>query len=319
MTVQASQDLPLPGARVEAGPPQRVFLAIGLVLLSAFLFSTCDIAAKMMRETAPAPLVTWMRYIVYLAVALPYVLARRGRGALVTRKPLLQALRALAAVMSTTTFIWGLAYQDVSFNTAIHFMSPIYMTLLAVLVLRESVALRQWLAAFVGFCGVLLIVQPGSAPLSPMLLFPIASGLFWASGALLTRMMRSEPAETIFVWTGIIGSVVGTIIVIPVFRLPVGMEWTYALIGSIAFAFAHLTMITALRLAPLSLVAPITYVQLIFTGLLSVVVVGQTPDVLTLAGSVLIAAGGLEAARRGQAGRTETTRQPRGGDLPPTV
>lgn len=310
MTAQTSQDVPLPRARVEGGPPQRVLLAIGFVLLSAFLFSTCDVAAKMLRETAPAPLVTWMRYIVYLAVALPYVLVRRGPGVLVTRKPLLQAGRGLAAVMSTTMFISGLAYQDVSFNTAIHFMSPIYMTLMAVLVLRETVGLRQWIATFVGFCGVLLVVQPGGASLSPMLLFPIASGFFWASGALLTRLMRSESSETIFVWTGIIGSLLTSIIVIPVFRLPVGAEWTYALIGSVAFAFAHLTGITALRLAPLSLVAPITYVQLVFTGLMSVVIVGQTPDVLTIAGSVLIAVGGLEAARR---------RQPQGEETAPTV
>ena len=60
-------------------------------------------------------------------------------------------------------------------------------------------------------------------------------------------------------------------------------------------------MITAMRLAPLSLLAPITYAQLAFTGLLSAAILGQAPDVWTLAGAVLIAAGGLEAARRGRA------------------
>lgn len=299
MTVEVTSDIPR--LRVEAGPPQRVLLAIGLILVAAFLFAACDIAAKLMRQTAPAPLVTWARYVVYLAVALPYVLARRGRGGLATAQPWLQLGRGAVAAMSTTTFIWSFGALDVSSATAIHFMSPIYITLLAVLVLHESVAVRQWAAAAVGFCGVLLIVRPGAAPLSPALLFPIASGLFWAVGALLTRMMRAEPAETTFVWTGIVGTAITTLFVLPVWRLPVGMEWTYALSGSFAFALAHLAMITAMRLAPLSLLAPITYAQLAFTGLLSAVILGQAPDVWTLAGAVLIAAGGLEAARRGRA------------------
>lgn len=290
-------------APATAAPQPRLWLALGLVIAAAFLFAACDVAAKLMRETAPAPLVTWMRYVVFLAVALPYALARRGRAGLATRQPWLQIGRGVAAVMSTTTFIWSLAYLDVSSSTAIHFMSPIYITLLAVLVLRETVGVRQWLAAGIGFGGVLLIVRPGAVPLSAALLFPVASGLCWALGALFTRMMKAEPAETIFAWTGIVGTIGATLFVLPVWRLPVGAEWTYALIGSITFALAHLTTITAQRLAPLSLLAPITYAQLIFTGLMSVFIVGQTPDVWTLAGSVLIAAGGLEAARHGQARR----------------
>lgn len=295
MTIEATTEIP----RAETGPQQKLLLALALVILSAFLFAACDVAAKMMRQTAPAPLVTWLRYVVYLGCALPYVLARRGWGGLATRHPMLQVGRGIAAVMSTTLFIWSLAALDVSSSTAIHFMSPIYITILAVVVLREKVVMRQWAAAFVGFCGVLLIVRPGAVPLSAPLLFPVASGLCWAVGALLTRLMKSEPAETIFVWTGIVGTAGATLFVLPVWRLPVGMEWTYALAGSITFALAHLTTITAMRIAPLSLVAPITYAQLIFTGLLSVVIVGQAPDIWTLAGSALIAAGGLEAARQG--------------------
>lgn len=298
MTAQATSEMAR--QRAEAGPQPRILLALGLIILAALLFATCDVAAKMMRQTAPAPLVTWLRYVVYLAFALPYVVMRRGWGVLATRQPALQIGRGIAAVMSTTTFIWSLAYLDVSSSTAIHFMSPIYITILAVLVLHEKVVVRQWAAAFVGFFGVLLIVRPGAAPLSPALLFPVISGLCWATGALLTRLMKAEPAETIFIWTGIVGTIGASLFVLPVWRLPVGMEWTYALIGSFTFALAHLTTITAMRIAPLSLLAPITYTQLVFTGILSVVIVGQAPDIWTLAGSVLIAAGGLEAARQGR-------------------
>jgi drug/metabolite transporter (DMT)-like permease len=289
---------------------RRVLVAVALMVVASLFFASCDIAAKLMRQTAPASLVTWLRYVVYVAVAVPYVLARRGPTVFRPRHPWLCGLRGACAVSSTTLFITGLAFLDVPTNTALHFMSPIYMTVLAVVVLRERVAVRQWLAALIGFCGVLIIVRPGTDAMSAAVLFPIGSGVAWAVGALLVRLMPDESAETIFLWTGIVGAAIASLTVVPDFRLPGGIEWLYALGGSLAFAVAHIMMVTAMQMAPLSLLAPISYVQIVFTGILSVAVVGAAPDLATIAGSVLVAVGGLESARQGRSRRGSAAETP---------
>lgn len=293
----------LPEASGEAPslPPrnsERTLLAILLVVGSTVFFAGGDVGAKLMKETAPAQLATWFRYFVFFLVALPWALSSKGLSVFRPASYRLQIGRGLAAVASTSFFILGLAYLDVPSNTAIHFISPIIVMVLSVFVLGETVGIRRWLAAAVGFAGVLLIVRPGTDGFQLAALFPLGSATAWALGALFTRLMKNEPTEVTFMWTGMIGLGVSTLLVLPVFHIPTGRELAYGIGGSLSFTLAHMLFISGLKLAPLSLLAPITYVQLVSAGLLSYLFFGDFPSYYTLLGSALIAGSGLYSAHR---------------------
>lgn len=284
---------------------ERALLAILLVVGSTIFFAGGDVGAKLMKQTAPAPLATWFRYFVFFLVGLPWAMWSRGLSAFRPASYRLQIGRGLAAVVSTSFFILGLAYLDVPSNTAIHFTSPIIVMVLSVFVLGEMVGFRRWIAALVGFCGVLLIVRPGTDSFQLAALLPLGSATAWALGALFTRLMKNEPIEITFMWTGMIGLSVSTLLVIPVFHVPTGLELAYAIGGSLSFTIAHMLFIAGLKLAPLSLLAPITYVQLVSAGVLSYLFFGDVPSHYTLAGSALIAGAGLYSAHRERVRKVE--------------
>ena len=291
---EASGEAPSP----PSSSPERVLLAILLVVGSTIFFAGGDIGAKLMKETAPAPLATWFRYFVFFLVATPWALSSRGLSAFRPASYRLQIARGLAAVASTSFFILGLAYLDVPSATTIHFISPIIVMVLSIFVLGETVGIRRWLSAAVGFTGVLLIVRPGTASFQLAALLPLGSATAWAFGALFTRLMKNEPTEVTFMWTGIVGLGVSTLLVLPVFHVPTGRELAYGIGGSLSFTFAHLLFISGLKLAPLSVLAPITYVQLVSAGVLSYLFFGDFPSYYTLMGMGLIAASGLYSAHR---------------------
>lgn len=277
---------------------ERTYLAIALVVLSTVFFAGGDVGAKLMRETAPGSLAVWLRYFVYLLVALPYGLMRRGPMVFRPARMAFQAGRGLTAVGSTTFFIAGLGYLDVPSNTAVHFISPIFVMALSVVFLGEEVGLRRWLAAFVGFLGVLVVVRPGSSTFQIAALFPVCSAFSWALSALFTRINKDDPGETTFLWTGIFGLAVASIAALPTWRLPMGAEWAYGLGGSLSFTIAQLLIIAAFRMAPLSILAPITYLQLVSAAALSYLFYGTLPSAWTLCGSALIAGSGLYSSHR---------------------
>lgn len=289
----SGEALPFPSRNTE-----RTLLAILLVVGSTVFFAGGDVGAKLMKETAPAQLATWFRYFVFFLVAFPWAIATRGLSAFRPASYRLQIGRGLAAVASTSFFILGLAYLDVPSNTAIHFISPIIVMVLSVLVLGEIVGIRRWLSAAVGFAGVLLIVRPGTDSFQLAALLPLASATAWALGALFTRLMKDEPTEVTFMWTGMLGLSVSTLLVLPVFYVPTGRELLYGIGGSLSFTLAHMLFISGLKLAPLSLLAPITYVQLVSAGLLSYLFFGDFPSYYTLIGSMMIAGSGLYSAHR---------------------
>jgi drug/metabolite transporter (DMT)-like permease len=275
--MSTASDAPGEAPRQPGRSSERLLLAMMLVVGSTVFFAGGDVGAKLMKQTAPAQLATWFRYLVLFLVAVPWALTAKGFSAFRPSSFSLQIGRGLAAV---------------------HFISPIIVMVLSIFILGEQVGIRRWLSAVVGFVGVLLIVRPGADSFQLAALLPLGSATAWALGALFTRLMRSEPTEVTFMWTGIIGLAVSSLLVLPVFRMPTGPELAYGIGGSLSFTLAHMLFISGLKLAPLSLLAPITYVQLVSAGVLSYLFFGNLPSYYTLIGSALIAGSGLYSAHR---------------------
>jgi len=281
-------------------PPAKdtTLAAIGLAVLVAVFFALSDITAKILTGTLPAVEVTWLRYIVLCLLIVPPVLMARGREAMQTSRLRLQVVRALAIAGSSILFILGLAYLPVAEATAINFISPIFITALSVPFLGEKVGIRRWAAAVVGFIGVMLVVQPGSSAFQPAALLPLGAALAWAAAVITTRSMHSERPDTTLAWTAVIGLVALTPLVPFVWRAP-----TLAEVGLVTLMGAFSTMgqwliILAYRRAAASIIAPFSYVQLLFAGLFGFAVFGTVPGIMTVAGGAVIAASGLYTAHR---------------------
>ena len=257
-----------------------------------------DVAAKVLTDTLPAIEVTWLRYVVFGLVVVPAVFVARGAKAMHTPRLRLQIIRALAVAGSSVLFILGLGHLQVAEATAINFISPIFITALSIPLLGEKVGIRRWAAAAVGFLGVMLVVQPGSSAFQMAALLPIGAALSWAMAAIATRLMSSERPETTLAWSAVVGLIALTAFVPFHWRTPTAGEIGLAVLMGGFSTMGHWLIILAYRKAAVSTIAPFSYVQLLFAGLLGFGVFGTVPGAMTLVGGGVIAASGLYTAHR---------------------
>jgi drug/metabolite transporter (DMT)-like permease len=276
----------------------NVSIGIALIVASTIFFSAGDIAAKILTETLPSVQVTWLRYLVFVALVVPAAFAARGREALKTSRQGLQLVRGVAVVMASISFMLGLEYLQVAEATAINFVSPIFITALSIPLLGEKVGARRFAAAGVGFLGVMLIVRPGTEAFQLAALFPIGAALVWAFATIATRHMNVERPETTLAYTAMVGFLILSALVPFEWRAMSLREVGYGLLTGLLSTAGHWLVIRGYRIASASILAPFSYVQLLFASLFGFAAFGAIPGSWTFVGGAVIAASGLYTAYR---------------------
>ncbi len=257
-------------------------------------FVLMDVSIKVSVADLPVPQVIWARFVVHMAtVALVVRLAGR-RIPPVSKRPLLQILRSVVLAACNITFSIAIAHVPLAEATSIGFLSPLFTLLLAATVLKERIGWRAWAAVALGFLGVLVILRPGLGVTHPAAFLVLGTAALFAVYAILTRhLAQFDDSLTTIFHTGLAATVV-TAVAVPFFWVtPDARGW--ALLGVIGMlgGIGHYLMILAYTAAPASLLAPFTYVQLLWAALFGWLVFGDRPDLFTWAGGLVIAAGGL--------------------------
>lgn len=286
---------------VDAGLPrvnEQILFAIALIVASTFLFAACDVGAKFIQHEASAEKIAWWRNLTYVIVAVPFALRREGRAVFHPRHPWFNILRGLTAICGTILFLIGLQHQQIPDATAIAFVAPVFVMALSIVLLGEVVGARRWLAALVGFSGVLIIVQPGTSSFHYASIFTLMAAFVGAFSTILTRKAVRDSAETMMVWTSVIGLTVTTVLVWPEIGQTSWHEAVFGVAGGIFFAIGQICCVFAYRMAPASLLAPFSYVQMISATVVSYLIWGIVPGMATTIGASLIVASGLYSLHR---------------------
>jgi drug/metabolite transporter (DMT)-like permease len=281
---------------VGRAPAGGVALGIGMTVLAVFLFGLMDTIGKYLMRSHPFPQVVWARYFFQCTLML-VMLPRLGiTGFLRTRRHGLQIGRGLLLLLATGCMYAAIRVVPLADAYTITFAAPLLVTALSVPLLNERVGWRRWSAVLVGFAGVLIVIRPGFGQVPWQLLLPLVTAACFALYQIFTRLISVDPCETPFVmlfYLAWVGALAMTLIVPFYWRPVTPVEWLWmAAIGALGAA-GHLILIQALRVAPVSLIAPFTYSQIIWALILGYLVFGDLPDAWTLAGCTVIIASGL--------------------------
>jgi len=144
----------------------------------------------------------------------------------------------------------------------------------------------------------MLVVQPGGDAFSLAALLPMGAALAWAFAAIATRMMSSERPETTLAWSALIGFLALSAYVPFAWQSPTWREIGIAFLMGTFSTVGHWLICVSYRKAPVSTLAPFSYVQLLFAGLMGFAAFGNVPGVWTFVGGAVIAASGLYTAHR---------------------
>lgn len=296
------------GAEMEAaGRPSagltenRPLLGISLIIGATLMFAANDATNKYLLVTYDVPLVAAMRYIVHALLMLAVLGPSRGRQLFVVRHRGLVAIRSICLVIGSLFASLALQRMPIAETTSIIYLSPILVVLLARPVLGERIGLLGWLAALGGFAGVVLIARPG-AGLDPVgVVFALCNVVMSVTYYLLSRILaHSERTLALLFYSALAGAICFGL-AMPWYwfgAVPSVVEMAMFLSLGMTAAIGHFCFTAANRYAEASLLAPMSYLHLLWAGILGWLVFGQLPDHVGLIGMAVIGLAGVAVALR---------------------
>ncbi|MCC8395927.1 DMT family transporter [Paraburkholderia sp. MMS20-SJTR3] len=271
------------------------------MLMTTAIFAGSDAMAKLIGTTMPLLAMLWFRYL-FQALTLGALLVKRAVWPLRFAGPMrLQILRAMLLLANSACTFAGLRHLPLPVTTALAMMAPLFTTLLAATLLGEQVRLAQWVAVAAGFAGMLLIVRPGSDGFSWAVCFPIGSAISFACLQVVSsRLSKGGDAFATNFLTALLATLALTCLaladqaaLLAQVRLTPWSSWALLLLMATLATSGQITLLEALRRAPLSVLTPFTYTQLVFAALLGWLIFGRVPDSATALGIGVIAASGM--------------------------
>ena len=270
-----------------------------LTVASMLAFASMDAISKWLVADYSIGQMMWIRYGVFCVFAW-LVVRKRGLGqALRSQRPVLQATRALLAVVESAVFVLAFRYLPLADTHALAATSPLIVIALGALLLGEKADRTRWLAVAAGFAGVLLIVRPGFRTLDWPLLIPLVGALLWGVYQLMTRLsVRTDSPDTTLVWSAFVAFIAMSFVGPWYWQWPDAWAWFLLLVTALLGAIAHYMLIRALDYAEASAVQPYSYTLLVWVTVLGAIVFGDFPDGWTIAGAAVIVASSLYTWRR---------------------
>ena len=208
--------------------------------------------------------------------------------------------RSLLDAASSALYVAALLHLPMTDVSAVLLLSPVIVTLMAVLLFREEVDARRWLAVLLGFAGVLLIVRPAPASFNAWAIVALGAALASSFRDVLTRKLDPAIPTTVLTLASMCAlTLVGVGLGSTGAWLPLSAYELLLLLGGAAFfGLAIYFVALAFRGGEISVVTPFRYTALLWAGIAGYVGFGEIPDAWSLSGAALIVVSGLYVLRR---------------------
>jgi drug/metabolite transporter (DMT)-like permease len=278
-----------------ASPEENFPLGILLAFLAFAGYSIMDVTVKMLVQHYAVPQVIVFNSLFAFIPIILYALKTGGLWRnLRTRRPLFHAARALCGICSGFLGFYAYSQMPIANVYALAFTAPLFITALAVPVLKEQVGWRRWTAVGVGFLGVLVMLRPGSGLLNPAAFAALGGAFFYSIGMLISRLMRGTESSVSFAFYSTLASTLVYGAMMPwLSKMPTWPHLGLSAIGGTFCGIAFVCLLTAFRKVPAAVAAPFQYTQIIWGVLYGYVFFGNVPDGTLFIGVAIVISSGL--------------------------
>jgi drug/metabolite transporter (DMT)-like permease len=258
-------------------------------------FSATDGLSKWIVMAAPIFEIVAIRNALVLLMIMPMVGRAGGVRALATRRGWAHVLRAATSIGALLTFFAALRELPLATSIAITFASPLFMTVASVLLLGERVGWHRWLAVVAGFAGVLVIAWPGAdGMISWAAALMVLSSLFFALSMTTVRWLARTETDVAMLFYQNTGMMLAGVAGLPfVWQTPDVIELGVIAAMAVTLIIGQVFMIRAFRAAPVAVVAPFEYLELLWASLIGYVVWNEEPAAHVWVGAAIVVASGL--------------------------
>ena len=271
--------------RPPIGAPAR---GIVLMLLSTIAVACMHASVRFITRELPAFEVAFFRNLFGLVALSPWFL-RYGLAPLRTRRLRWHAIRGALNAVSMLAFFTGLSLTPLAKVTALSFSTPLFVTVLASVILGEVVRIRRWIAVAVGFIGMLVILRPGLIGLQLGALLILISSLLWSFAILIIKdLSKTDSSITITVYMGLFLTPLTLIPALAVWRTPEWYQLGWLLLIGILGNTGQVALTQALKYADSSALLPLDFIRLVWASVIGYLVFMEIPDGWTWLGGIII-------------------------------
>tara|TARA_B100001057_G_scaffold201770_1_gene202571 strand:+ start:835 stop:1740 length:906 start_codon:yes stop_codon:yes gene_type:complete len=272
------------------------------MIISVTGFSVMDLTVKWTTEHYPIGEVIFFRMI-FGIIPLIFVVPRdRWKNLFETKKPGLHFVRCFTGTCALFAIYAALHYLPLAQAVSLSFASPIFSTILSIIILHEVVRARRWLAIILGFVGVCVLVNPLSASFSIYMVLPLIFCFFFAMVSIsIRKLSETEPTYIVALFFTIFG-IIASLFTIPLFggwKLPTSSFDLFILLCvGVSGGIGNLALTSAFKNAEVSIVTPLKYLSLIYAVIFGYLIWGEIPAWNTYIGAILIVISSLIILRR---------------------
>jgi len=206
----------------------------------------------------------------------------------------IQLLRSVLSIIESGLFILSFRYLSLADGHSIASLTPVLVVALSAIILRENVSLKTWIAIFVGFIGVLIIMRPGLSIFDPKSLIPLAGAFFLSIYQIVTRKASEKDSnETSLFYTSIVGIILMGVIGYNYWQPLMEHSILFFIAMGVFFSLGLYFQIIALSISRAGIIQPFHYTLIFWAIILGYIFYDDLPDIPTIIGAIVITISGI--------------------------
>ena len=278
----------------------EIKLGIILMILATLCFGIMDGVSRYLAEEYNVFIINMYRSWVLVLFVLIYSIKKGGvKQVSISKKPLIQIIRGILLISCVCIGVYSFTVLGLVAAHTIIAIYPLLVLPLSYYFLNEKIGWRRWSAVFIGFFGIMVILNPISVSFDFNMVWPLILAFLLAIYSILTRNISAyDNSETSFFWVAVVGAVVMTIIGPFFFELLVLKDIPWFLLLCFLSTCGHFLFIKALETAQASILQPFIYLQLFFASIIGILFFNDLLTLNLIFGGILIVGSGIFALIR---------------------
>jgi len=270
--------------------------SIGIIfgIFAFFSFSILDAIQKTLILHNSVFQLLLVKYFFVLFLALFESKRKNNHLFYISKNIKLQIFRSLLSVIESGCFVLSFKYLSLANAHSVGSLAPVIVVALSAIILKEKVSPKTWIAIFIGFIGVLIILRPTSSIFDPKALLPLITAFVLGFYQIITKKVsKYDKNETSLFYTSIIGIITMSLLASN-FWLPIDKSSYLMFLGiGIFFSLGLYFQIIALSKARASIIQPFHYTLIFWAIIFGYIFYNDIPDMFTVIGAVIITCSGI--------------------------
>ncbi len=283
------------------------------ILVGMAIFSIQDALIKLVYEDTALYELYFGRTLTAVILLTSYLIFSKQKIILKTHYPFLTIVRVICFFFGFSLFYVSITFMSLAMANALFFSSPFFISILAILFLKEQVGIRRWAAIFVGFIGVYIVLNPDFKNFNIMSLAPVGCALCYATSMTITKITSDKDnvyTQMIYLYIGAItisilffiftGKGQFNTFIDPAFQF-IFREWftnpTYAwpiiIAMGVMATFSFYFVFSAYSIASPSAISLFEYSLILWSIIIGYLLFNDIPSIRTFIGVILIISAGI--------------------------